>query len=57
MNDGNVLKSLSLVACQPFQIDTQVQTIVQLTASQPVYLETPFSKGRRHVSGVSEFVR
>ena len=56
MDDGNFLKSLFLVACQPFQIYTQVQNIMQLTTSQPVYIETPSSKGRR-VSGVFDFVR
>jgi len=57
MDDGNCLKSLFLVACQPFQIYTQVQTIVNLTASQPVYIETPSSKGRRRVTGALDFVR
>jgi len=57
MDDVKFLKSLSLVTCQTFQIYTQVQTIVQLTAIQPVFLETPSSKGLRHVSGVLDFVR
>ena len=33
MDDGNLLKSLSVVACQPFQIYTQVQIIVRLTVT------------------------
>jgi hypothetical protein len=57
MDDVTFLESLSLVTCQPFQIYTQDQTIVQLTAIQPVFLETPFSKGRRRVSCVLDFVR
>ena len=57
IDDGKYLKSLSLLACQPFKMYTQVQTIVQLTASQPVYLETPSSKGLRLVSGALDFVR